>query len=93
MFRCQICNQVVPAGTRSQKLTLKTRPKQYSSRGRDPSERRRSFRDREPRQPYDKGGEGREIVQEVMVCPQCAAQYAKTPAVEVGAPAPTGDEE
>ncbi|MEX0703521.1 MAG: hypothetical protein WD069_15610 [Planctomycetales bacterium] len=58
------------------KVVVKTRPKAYASRG---QEQREYFRP--PRRPvrptgpaYDKGGEGREIVQELTVCPDCAAK-------------------
>jgi rubredoxin len=74
VFRCQLCKTVVPAGTRTQKLTTKTRPKEYPSRGSDPSERRgrRFSRGRPSKQKFDKGGTGFEIVQEISVCPACA---------------------
>ena len=82
MFRCQMCQQVVPAGTRSAKITVATRPRTYASRGADPAERR--FR-RGPaarkKTPYDKGGTGTEIVQELTVCPDCDAKH-ETPAAE-----------
>ena len=36
----------------------------------------RRFRGKQKRrQSYDKGGEGTEIVQELMVCPECAKQH------------------
>ncbi|MEX0716637.1 MAG: hypothetical protein WD066_08620, partial [Planctomycetaceae bacterium] len=66
----------MPAGTSAVKVVVKTRPKFYASRG---QEQREYFR--APRRPvrptgpaYDKGGEGREIVQELTVCHECAAQ-------------------
>lgn len=78
MYRCQLCQTVVPAKQRSTKIVLKTRPRTYSSRG----EVAREFRGRVPRrgmprkQPeYDKGGVGTEIVQEAMVCPKCAEKF------------------
>jgi hypothetical protein len=74
VFRCQLCKTIVPAGTRTQKLTTKTRPKEYAARGTDPSERRgrRFSRGRPSKQKFDKGGTGFEIVQEISVCPSCA---------------------
>ncbi len=69
MFRCQICEKIVPPKTRQQKVTLLTRPKVYASRGPDPTERHRgrTFRGRgRPKaEPRDRGGTGFEIVQEV----------------------------
>lgn len=82
MFRCQMCETVVPAGTRSTKVVTATRARVYEARGQDPRERRggpRTFRGRRgprKRKPYDKGGEGTEIVRELSVCPSCAAERA-----------------
>lgn len=74
MFRCQICQQTVPPKTRQHKVTLITRPKVYASRGPDPTERRRfRGRGRPKAEPRDRGGTGHEIVQEISVCPKCAA--------------------
>ena len=79
MYRCQLCQTVVPAKQRSTKIVLKTRPRTYNQRG----EVAREFRGRFPRRgmprkvpEYDKGGVGSEIVQEAMVCPKCAATFA-----------------
>lgn len=78
MYRCQLCQTVVPARQRSTKVVLKTRPRTYDPRGMEP----REFRGRGPRRgmprkqpPYDKGGVGTEIVQEAMVCPKCAENF------------------
>ena len=79
MFRCQKCETIVPAGTRTAKVVVATRPRTYESRGQDPSERRgrgrfvRGKRVRK-RKPYDKGGAGTEIVRELSVCPKCATE-------------------
>lgn len=92
MFRCQICNTIVPAGTRSTKVVLATRHRVYEARGQDPRERRggRSFRGRSrgPRKkkPYDKGGTGTEIVRELSACPSCAAERANMAPEEVHVP-------
>ena len=79
MFRCQICEKIVPPKTRQHMVTLLTRPKVYASRGPDPTERHRgrTFRGRgRPKaEPRDRGGTGFEIVQEVSVCPACAAEH------------------
>jgi hypothetical protein len=75
MFRCQNCDKVVPTSTRSSKIVVQIREKEYRSRGSDPSERRRYPRGRGPRKKvkFDRGGAGHEIVREIMVCPECAA--------------------
>jgi len=76
MFRCQKCGQVAPAGAKSERVAVSTRSKVYPSRGQN-TERRfgGGFRGRSqvPKKLQDRGGEGREIVQELMVCPNCAA--------------------
>jgi hypothetical protein len=84
MYRCQLCNKVVPSSTRTTKLVVATRERVYEARGQDPRERRgpRTFRGRRgPRKkkPYDKGGQGTEIVRELSVCPSCAIAHADTP--------------
>jgi hypothetical protein len=73
MFRCQCCQQVVPAGTPSRCLVIHTRPKNYPYRSRvnrvirltDTGKRKEVFID-------DPGGTGSEVAQEVTVCPSCA---------------------
>jgi hypothetical protein len=78
MFRCQLCQSVVPKGTRSQKLIITTRPKQYAAKEPDRTQFRRSPRGFRERiiTPRDRGGEGSEIVQEISVCPRCAEQHS-----------------
>lgn len=81
MFRCQLCQTVVPAGVQAQKLVVTTRSKTYPARGGERSSRG-GFRGRgrrfAPPAPYDKGGEGQEIVREASVCPACAEKYQTT---------------
>lgn len=80
MYRCQVCGQVTPSGTRANKIVVATRPKTYPSRGGERSGFRRRFRSA-PSKPYDKGGEGREIVQELVVCESCAQSRGAEAAV------------
>ncbi len=91
MFRCQMCKTIVPAGVPTAKITVATRPKVYNSRGSEPVERGgpRFRRGRPVRKckPYDRGGEGHEIVREVSVCPKCAAEVVTTAAAEAEATA------
>lgn len=87
MFRCQMCETVCPPKTRTSRIVVKTRPKEYESRGPDPSERRRFSRTRgrrPSRKEYDKGGEGHEIVRELVVCPKCAAKFQDPEPVQTG---------
>jgi len=82
MFRCQKCGTVVAANVRSTKIVVASRPRTYEPRGQDPSERRgrvprfRRGRRVRKRKPYDKGGQGTEIVRELSACPKCAAEFA-----------------
>ena len=74
MFRCQMCQCVVPRRTPCQRLVLKSRTKMYPYRSRanvvvvhePPKKPKKEYRD-------DPGGEGEETVNEVIVCPSCAA--------------------
>jgi hypothetical protein len=75
MFRCQLCQCVVPPRTPCQHLILKNRSKKYPYRSRanvvavnEPHKKpKKEYRD-------DPGGQGQEIVKEVIVCPACAAR-------------------
>lgn len=80
MFRCQICQTVVPKRTATHKIVVESRPKEYAERGTHPRERRfsRSRFARPQKQEYDKGGAGTEIVQELSACPDCAAKYPRS---------------
>lgn len=81
MFRCELCDSVVPAGTRATRVVISTRQKTYESRGQSPSGRggrgggRRGGRTR--KKEFDKGGSGTEIVREAAVCPKCAERYRR----------------
>ncbi|TWT57927.1 hypothetical protein KOR42_12950 [Thalassoglobus neptunius] len=78
MFRCELCQAVVPAGVRTSRVILVTRSKTYVERGRQPMERggpRGRGRSSGGKSKFDKGGEGSEIVREAAVCPKCAAQH------------------
>lgn len=75
MFRCQLCQRVVPPHTPCQHLVLKRRSKEYPYRSRANSFVRTN--DTGKRKEYhtdDPGGKGEEVVQEVIVCPACAVQ-------------------
>ncbi|QDT35421.1 hypothetical protein [Thalassoglobus polymorphus] len=82
MFRCQLCETVVPAGTRSSKIVLVTRDKTYNERGGSSQATRGGFRGRgarrsSPKKDFDKGGSGQEIVREATVCPACAEKHQR----------------
>jgi hypothetical protein len=74
MFRCERCGDIVPAGISAQSVVIQSRTKDYPSR----SEKLAAGRSRYLRErTVDKGGEGREIVRELKVCPKCAAELNK----------------
>ena len=71
MFRCEKCGDIVPAGVSAQSVVVQSRAKDYPSRSESlATGRSRYLRERT----VDKGGEGREIVRELKVCPKCAAE-------------------
>jgi len=80
MFRCQLCQRVVPPRTPCQRLVLKWRNKVYPHRSRANVVVRQRTANKQPKKEYrdDPGGEGQEIVQEVTVCPDCAARNGQT---------------
>lgn len=79
MFRCQLCQRVVPPRTPSQHLILKRRSKAYPYRCRANSfVRTNETGKRKEYHTDDPGGQGQEVVQEVIVCPACAAQNGKS---------------
>ena len=80
VFRCQICGQVAPAGARARRVVLVSREKTYAQRGGFDGFQRRFRGPRPPKQEFDKGGKGHEIVREVLACNGCAERV--TPVVE-----------
>jgi hypothetical protein len=78
MFRCQSCQCVVPPHTPCQHLVVKRRGKEYPRR----SQANTFFRinekgQRKEHHTDDPGGEGQEVVREVIVCAACAAQNGR----------------
>jgi len=71
-----MCKTVVPAGTKSQKLTVRVRQKVYQGTVEEAPRRRGRGRFPEPRAPRDRGGSGHEIVREITVCESCAVKHA-----------------
>jgi hypothetical protein len=75
MFRCQLCQRVVPPHTPCEHLVLRRRRKEYPYRSRaNPFARTNEAGKRKEYHTDDPGGEGQEVVVEVIVCPNCAAQ-------------------
>lgn len=76
MFRCQMCEKVSGSGTKSNKIVVASRTREYRGNIED-FPQRRFGRFREPRKPRDRGGKGSEIVKELMVCGTCAEVHQK----------------
>src|ERR1700730_2960706 len=75
MFRCQLCQCVVPPRTPAQHLALKRRRKEYRPRSAATTFVRTTAEGK--RKEYhadDPGGEGEEMVEEGIVFPACAAR-------------------
>ena len=75
MFRCQLCQCIVPPRTPCQRLVLNWRSMEYPYRARantfvrtDEKGKRKEYHSDDP------GGKGQEAAKEVIVCPTCAAQ-------------------
>lgn len=69
MYRCDLCNRIVAAGTRAVTIVLETRPRLYPRR----PKANRIHKNGKTEHTDDPGGKGTEIVREVKVCPFCAA--------------------
>jgi hypothetical protein len=75
MFRCPLCQRVVPPRTPAQRLVVRQRRRAYSYRYRANSfVRTNETGKRKEYHTDDPGGEGQEIVAEVTACPECAAR-------------------
>jgi len=71
MFKCEICEKIVPPSTPATRMTVKTQEALYPSR----KDANRYKAGRRYRTSDDRGGIGSQIVKEVMVCPRCAKEY------------------
>ena len=80
MYRCQLCQSVVPAKTPCHRLVLQWRKKEYPFRPRANVLVRKPSPDKKPKEEYrdDPGGQGYEIVKEIIVCTACAASQSRT---------------
>jgi len=74
VFTCQLCCRAVPPRTPAQRVVVCTRVKKYPYR---PKANRvvRLSENGKPKEVFvdDPGGVGREVVQELVSCPACAA--------------------
>jgi hypothetical protein len=71
MYLCQICHQCVPPRTKAYRIPVETRRRRYPPR----TEVNEVVRGGKRRYTDDPGGEGYEIVREVIACPGCATRY------------------
>jgi hypothetical protein len=72
MFRCPLCSCVVGPRTPPQRLLLERRTRSYPYRSRA----NEFARDHKRHVTDDPGGNGSEVVREVLVCPECARRHA-----------------
>jgi hypothetical protein len=78
MFRCQLCQCVVPPRTPGHRLTVEWRGKEYPYRSQANTFVRLNEKGkRKEHHTDDPGGEGQEVVREVIVCPACAARNGR----------------
>ena len=71
MYRCELCDMVMPARTPSVRVTTETRPTEYPSR---PKANKLRI-GRKAKHFDDPGGAGYEIAKEAVACPRCAADH------------------
>ena len=71
MYRCEVCDRVVPPNTPCNRIIIETRSVEYPTRPKvhwvPPDEGGKG------KWVDDPGGHGTEIVRELRACPQCAA--------------------
>ena len=75
MYKCQLCQQVIPANVKSQRVVVEARVRHYPFRAKA---NRAIWRKHKWEYPDDNGGVGREIVREVIACQVCAANHHQT---------------
>jgi len=77
MFRCQKCDKVVKPRLAAQKRVIKERVRDYPVRPYAKKEKKLEKGKYKWVWIEDKGGTGREIVQEISCCLECAAEFDK----------------
>jgi hypothetical protein len=70
MYRCQHCQTIVPTHTKAHRIVVETRPRVYPARYVN-----MRWQHKSRKLVFDPAGEGHEIVREITVCPDCAAQH------------------
>lgn len=73
MYKCQICNTLVPAKTKATVIPIETRSRSYPHRVKANRAVRRPKGNIE--YPNDPGGKGYETVRQAHACPQCVIKY------------------
>ena len=73
MYRCYFCKAVVSEGVAAHRVVLETRPAVYRRRDRVKPNKI----NRKAKGPDDPGGNGYEIVKEVLACRSCAAEHSE----------------
>jgi len=92
MYRCQICSEVSPPGARAHYVTLEERAKSYAQRSHSQPPGARKDRAKRDRWRADHGGNGSEIIRQVVACKTCAdAHSAPQRFMADGSPASIGE--
>jgi hypothetical protein len=73
VYKCQLCQKVVPPGTKAFRIPVEFRLRHYPPKARA----NRVVSDNKVHYVDDPGGTGYEIAREVTACPDCAANYKK----------------
>lgn len=82
-----MCGKTAAPGTKAEKVTVASRPREYKGTVEEFSGRRFGRFRSAPKQ-RDRGGRGHEIVKELMVCASCAAAHQeKQKSIEAAAKA------
>lgn len=76
MYCCELCREVVKAGTEARRAVIRTRTRTYPERRNSQPPGARKHRSNRKHWRDDPGGAGQEIVREVLVCPHCERRDA-----------------
>ncbi len=79
MYKCEICNQIVPPSTPASRISVKIRKTEYPSKKKAhkfKEKRRIKIKD-------DPGGVGYQIASDILVCPRCAEKFGESGEVAI----------
>jgi hypothetical protein len=73
MYKCEICQRIVPPGTKANRIPVETRFRRYPMR----PKANHYIKEHKQVTSDDPGGVGHEIVREVLACPDCAEKLLR----------------